>query len=65
MPVDPELLALLRCPETMQTLSPAPADLLARLQLGDGLLRADGRLVFPVRDGIPILLPEEALRVES
>ncbi len=75
-----ELLALLRCPQTMQALSPASAELLERLDdarvagtLRDragrlveepvmaGLVRADGVLLFPIRDGIPVLLLDEAL----
>jgi uncharacterized protein YbaR (Trm112 family) len=63
MPLDPELLSLLRCPETRQTLEPAPADLLARFGLEEALLRADRALLYPVRDGIPILLPDEAIRI--
>jgi len=78
--ISDELLTLLRCPQTMQALSPASAELLARLDdarvagtLQDragkpvrapivaGLVRADGVLLFPIRDGIPVLLLDEAL----
>jgi uncharacterized protein YbaR (Trm112 family) len=80
-PIDPALLDLLRCPETQQTLSEAPADLIdainRRIQAGQvvtrsgqtvsepidgGLLRQDGAVLYPVRDDIPILLVEEALK---
>jgi uncharacterized protein YbaR (Trm112 family) len=64
MTLDPELLSLLRCPETRQPLAPAPTDLLARVGLEAGLVREDGRLVFPIRGGIPILLLDEAVRVD-
>jgi len=74
------LLALLRCPQTKQVLSPASADLLERLNRAraagalrdragkpvaepviEGLVREDGALLFPIRDGIPVLLLDEAL----
>ena len=82
MTVDPDLLALLRCPQSGQTLSVADAGTLARAQArqaeqnvslkGEGkapvtedltaaLLRADEKLVYPVRCGIPVLLLEEAI----
>jgi len=31
----------------------------------DGLLRQDGRLFFPIIDGIPVMLIDEAIPVES
>ena len=61
------LLALLRCPLTRQTLEMAPAELLAGRADGEGraldaaLVRADGAVLYPIRDGIPVLLAEEAV----
>jgi uncharacterized protein YbaR (Trm112 family) len=50
--VDPEFLDLLRCP-----LDPANT----RLDLaGDALVCRRCRLEYPIKDGIPSLLPEEA-----
>ena len=79
-PVSVELLALLRCPETMQTLAIASPEQLAQVDaarvagtlrdragnavvepISEGLVRADGRLLFPIRDGVPRLLLEEAV----
>ena len=49
-PVDPELLALLRCPLTHSKLRPE----------GEFLVAEVGGLKYPVRDGIPVMLAEEA-----
>ena len=48
--IDPELLAILRCPVTRSVLR----------QEGDFLVAETGGLRYPVRDGIPVMLPEEA-----
>lgn len=65
--ISPELLTLLRCPLTMQPLRVAPPELLARLDvpLDAALVREDRAVVYPIRDGIPVLLPEEAIAVDS
>jgi uncharacterized protein len=48
--IDPELLAILRCPLTRSPLR----------QEGDFLIAETGGLRYPVRDGIPVMLIEEA-----
>jgi uncharacterized protein YbaR (Trm112 family) len=48
--VDPELLSILRCPLTRSPLR----------QEGDFLIAEVGGLRYPVRDGIPVMLIEEA-----
>jgi uncharacterized protein len=78
--ISDELLALLRCPQTMQALAVASSEQLAKIEtartagtlrdragnpvsepVSAGLVRADGTLLFPIRDGIPVLLLDEAL----
>lgn len=61
--IDADLLALLRCPLTMQPLRVAPPELLAQLRLDAALIREDGRVAYPVRDGIPVMLAEEAVSI--
>lgn len=48
--VDPELLDLLRCPLTRSRLR----------QEGEFLIAETGGLAYPIRDGIPVMLMEEA-----
>ena len=48
--IDPELLSILRCPLTRSKLR----------QEGDFLIAEVGGLRYPVRDGIPVMLVEEA-----
>jgi uncharacterized protein YbaR (Trm112 family) len=48
--IDPELLSILRCPLTRSRLR----------QEGDFLIAEVGGLAYPVRDGIPVMLIEEA-----
>ena len=66
---DKSLLPLLRCPQTQQPLTLAPTALLAgRLDragrpLEAALLRADGAVLYPIRDDIAVLVAEEAVPV--
>lgn len=48
--IDPEVLKILRCPLTRSPLE----------QQGDELVAQVGGLRYPIRDGIPILLIDEA-----
>jgi uncharacterized protein YbaR (Trm112 family) len=48
--IDPELLDMLRCPLTRSRLH----------QEGDWLVAEVGGLAYPVRDGLPVMLMEEA-----
>ena len=50
--LDPRLLAILVCPVTRETLD-------YDREAGELLSRRAG-LAYPIRDGIPIMLPEEA-----
>jgi uncharacterized protein len=56
-PVDPRLLEVLVCPLTK---GPLEYDRAA----GELISRVAG-LAYPIRDGIPIMLPEEARALES
>ncbi len=78
--IDPELLEVLRCPETLQVVrlaEPAVVDKLnaqiaagslqnraaqpVREKLDGGLIRADGKLLYPVRRNIPVMLAGEGI----
>lgn len=82
MPIDPELLEILVCPETKQPLTVAGAELLEHLNAAvangkavtrdgdtvpepvtEGLLREDGRVLYPIRQDIPIMLIDESIEV--
>lgn len=55
--VDPKLLEILVCP-----LTKAPLDYDAQAQ---ELISRQARLAFPIRDGIPIMLVDEARRLDD
>ena len=54
--VDPKLLEILVCPVTK-----GPLEYDASKQ---ELISRSGKLAYPIRDGIPIMLPEEARRLD-
>jgi uncharacterized protein len=54
--VDPKLLEILVCPLTKTTLEYDAEK--------HELISRKAKLAFPIRDGIPIMLPEEARRLE-
>ena len=55
--VDPKLLEILVCPVTK---GPLEYDGTAQ-----ELISRQARLAYPIRDGIPIMLPEEARQLED
>ena len=80
--IDKELLQILACPETHQSLKEADAALTAKIndaiaagtaknkkgetiteRIDGGLVRDDGQVVYPVREGIPVCLVDEAIVV--
>ena len=82
--IDKELLEILACPETHQSLAEADeaaiAGLNERIAAGSvknvggadvtesveaGLVREDGKIVYPIRDGIPVLLIDEGIPVHT
>ncbi|MBF9233006.1 Trm112 family protein [Microvirga alba] len=50
--IDPKLLELLVCPLTKESLDYDP--------VRQELISRQAKLAYPIRDGIPIMLPEEA-----
>lgn len=55
--IDPRLLEILVCPVTKTALDYDAA--------AQELISRAAKLAFPIRDGIPIMLPEEARPLES
>lgn len=50
--IDPQLLAILVCPITKTSLQMSSE--------GNELIATGSRKAYPIRDGIPVMLPEEA-----
>ncbi|WP_265057014.1 Trm112 family protein [uncultured Bosea sp.] len=55
--IDPKLLEILVCPLTKATLEYDAAR--------QELISRPAKLAYPIRDGIPIMLPEEARQLED
>ena len=53
--IDPKLMEILVCPVSKKTL----------IQIGEELICKESKLAYPIRDGIPIMLPEEARELEE
>ena len=80
--IDKDLLQILACPESHQSLAEAESAVLAKLnerieagqaknragapvteKLEGGLVRQDGTIVYPIREGIPVLLIDEGIPI--
>ena len=65
--MDENLLGILCCPITRQALRIADQTALtnasARVSrpIAEGLIREDGRMLYPINNGIPQLIPEEGI----
>lgn len=57
VPVDPRLLEILVCPVTH---APLEYD-----RAANELISRSAKLAYPIRDGVPIMLPEEARRLDD
>jgi uncharacterized protein YbaR (Trm112 family) len=55
--VDPRLLEILVCPVTRAELTYDP--------IRQELVSRAARLAYPIRDGVPIMLPEEARKLDD
>lgn len=55
--IDPKLLEVLVCPLTKETL--------VYDRDNQELISRGARLAYPIRDGIPIMLPDEARQIED
>jgi hypothetical protein len=56
MPISQELLEILACPKCKGEIHPNPSD--------DGLVCDACRLMYPIRDDIPVMLIDEAIKLE-
>ena len=65
--VSSEVLAMLVCPETRQSLHLATADELGRWSaetpFEGALVTKDGTRAYPIRDGFPVVIAAEALEL--
>ncbi len=82
--LDKDLLAILCCPETKQSVTVAEPALVDKLnaavargglknkgnkpvseQMDSGLIRADQKILYPIREGIPVMLIEEGIPLDQ
>jgi uncharacterized protein YbaR (Trm112 family) len=82
--LDKDLLAILCCPETKQSVTVAESALVDKLnaavargelknkgkkpvseQMDGGLIRADEKILYPIREGIPVMLIEEGIPLDQ
>ncbi len=82
MPISPDLLEILVCPETRQPVALASEAILTQLNreiaeerlrnrggervtspIAEALVREDGRILYPIDDGIPVMLIEESIEL--
>ena len=65
--MDENLLGILCCPVTRQALRIADQATLTNASakvsrpIAEGLIREDGRMLYPINNGIPQLIPEEGI----
>jgi uncharacterized protein YbaR (Trm112 family) len=65
--VDDNLLQILCCPVTHQALRIADPVVLTDASakafrlIAEGLIREDGKMLYPISNGIPLLVPEEGI----
>ena len=84
MSIDKDLLAILCCPETKQSVSMADSVLVKKLNdlissgglknkgnkpvsepLDGGLIRMDQKILYPIRENIPVMLIEEGIPLQQ
>lgn len=82
MEISPDLIHILRCPQSQQSLALAGDDLIAKLNqatsqqqlsnhhgdlieapLEAGLITTDGTRLYPIKDGFPVMLIDEAISI--
>ncbi len=55
-----DILPILCCPESRQPLHEATPEELKRFGAESGLVREDGKILYPIQNGIPLLIPSAA-----
>ena len=65
--ISSDLIQILSCPVTRQPLREASDEELKMFDpgLAEGLIREDGLVLYPIRNGIPLLVPDAAISPKS